>query len=60
MRRMKNRKAVGPYDVSVEVRKCIGESALEFLTKLYKRAMESERVPEEWRDSVRTPIQEQG
>ena len=40
----------------MEVWKCLGESALKFLTKLYNRTMESERMPEEWRDSVLIPI----
>ena len=56
MQTMKNGKAVGPDDIKVEVWKCLGESALKFLTKLYNRTMESERVPEEWRDSVLIPI----
>ena len=56
MQRMKNGKAVGPDDIPVEVWKCLGESALKFLTKLYNRTMESERMPEEWRDSVLIPI----
>ena len=54
--RMKNGKAVGPDDIPVEVWKCLGEIALEFLTKLYNRTMESERMPEEWRDSILIPI----
>ena len=49
MKRMNNRKAVGPDDIPVEVLKCLGESSLEFLTKLYNRTMESETIPEEWR-----------
>ena len=56
MQRTKNGKAVGPDDIPVEVWKCLGESALKFLTKLYNRTMESERMPEEWRDSVLIPI----
>ena len=56
MQRMKNGKAVGPDDIPGEVWKCLGESALKFLTKLYNRTMESERMPEEWRDSVLIPI----
>ena len=56
MQRMKNGKAEGPDDIPVEVWKCLGESALKFLTKLYNRTMESERMPEEWRDSVLIPI----
>ena len=53
---MKNGKAVGPDDIPVEVWKCLGESALKFLTKLYNITMESERMPDEWRDSVLIPI----
>ena len=56
MKRMKNGKAVRPDDIPVEVWKCLGEIALEFLTKLYNRTMESERMPEEWRDSILIPI----
>ena len=48
MKRMKNGKAVGPDDIPVEVWKCLGEIALEFLTKLFNRTMESERMPEEY------------
>ena len=35
MQRMKNGKAVGRDDIPVEVWKCLGESALKFLTKLW-------------------------
>ena len=56
MQRMKNGKAVGPDDIPVQVWKCLGESALKFLRKLYNRTMESERMPEEWRNSVLLPI----
>ena len=54
-KRTKNGKAVGPDDIPVEVWKCPGV-ALEFLTKLYNRTMESEMVPEEWRNSILLPI----
>ena len=60
MKRMKNGKEVGPDDMPVEVWKCLGESALKFLTKLYNRMMESARMPGEWRDSPNTNIYEQG
>ena len=53
MERMKNGKVVGPDDIPVEVWKCLGGSALKFLTKLYNRTVESERMPEDWRDSIR-------
>ena len=54
--RMKNGNAVGPDDIPIEVWTCLEESALEFLTKLYNRTMESEMMPQEWRDSVLIPI----
>ena len=56
MKRMRNGKEVGPDDTLVEVWTCLGEIALELLTKLYNRTMGSERMPEEWRDSVLIPI----
>ena len=52
MKGVKNGKAVCPDDIPVEVWKCLGEIALEFPTKLYNRTIESERMPEEWRDNV--------
>ncbi len=42
--------------MTVEVWKCLGEMALEFLTKLYNITMESDRMPEEWRDRIMIPI----
>ena len=45
---MKNGKAFGCDDIPIEVWKCVGESALEFPTKLYNIAMESERMTEKW------------
>ena len=56
MTMIKNEKAVGPADIPVEVWKCLGEIALEFLTKLYNTTIESERMSEELRDSVLIPI----
>ena len=50
MKKMKNGKTVGPDDIPVEVWKCLGEIALEFLTKLYNKTME--RMPDEWRETL--------
>ncbi|KAK3519719.1 hypothetical protein QTP70_002672 [Hemibagrus guttatus] len=36
--------------------KCLGEAAVEFLTSLFNRVLESEKMPEEWRRSVLVPI----
>ncbi|KAK3533407.1 hypothetical protein QTP70_019486, partial [Hemibagrus guttatus] len=56
LKRMKSGKAVGPDDIPVEVWKCLGEAAVEFLASLFNRDLESERMPEEWRRSVLVPI----
>ncbi|MCJ8745636.1 hypothetical protein PDJAM_G00132350 [Pangasius djambal] len=56
LKRMKSGKAVGPDDIPVEVWKCLGEAAVEFLTSLFNRVLESEKMPEEWRSSVLVPI----
>ncbi|KAK3537926.1 hypothetical protein QTP70_024555, partial [Hemibagrus guttatus] len=56
LKRMKSGKAVDPDDILVEVWKCLGEAAVEFLTSLFYRVLESEKMPEEWRRSVLVPI----
>ncbi|KAK3506247.1 hypothetical protein QTP70_012801 [Hemibagrus guttatus] len=56
LKSMKSGKAVGPDDIPVEVWKCLGEAAVEFLANLFNRVLESERMPEEWRRSVLVPI----
>ncbi|KAK3574702.1 hypothetical protein QTP86_015150, partial [Hemibagrus guttatus] len=56
LKRMKSGKAVGPDDIPVEVWKCLGEAAVEFLANLFNSVLESERMPEEWRRSVVVPI----
>ncbi|KAK3517406.1 hypothetical protein QTP70_009198 [Hemibagrus guttatus] len=49
LKRMKSGKAVGLDDIPVEVWKCLGEAAMEFLTSLFNRVLESEKMSEEWR-----------
>ncbi|KAF7710733.1 hypothetical protein HF521_009605, partial [Silurus meridionalis] len=56
IKRMKNGKSVGPDDIPVEAWRCLGEMAVEFLTRLFNRILEGERMPEEWRRSVLVPI----
>ncbi|KAJ8375265.1 hypothetical protein SKAU_G00058450 [Synaphobranchus kaupii] len=56
MRRMKSGKAVGPDDIPVETWRCLGEMAVEFLTRLFNNILESETMPEDWRRSVLVPI----
>ncbi|KAK3547692.1 hypothetical protein QTP86_026941, partial [Hemibagrus guttatus] len=40
LKKMKSGKAVGPDDIPVEVWKCLGEAAVEFLTSLFNRVLE--------------------
>ncbi|KAK3568487.1 hypothetical protein QTP86_008540 [Hemibagrus guttatus] len=52
LKRMKSGKAVGPDEIPVEVWKCLGEAAVEFLTSLFNRVLENlekayDRVPRE-------------
>ncbi|KAK3517536.1 hypothetical protein QTP70_012618 [Hemibagrus guttatus] len=52
LKRMKSGKAVGPDDIPVEVWKCLGETAVGFLTSLFNRVLENlekayDRVPRE-------------
>ncbi|KAI5624691.1 hypothetical protein C0J50_15497 [Silurus asotus] len=54
IKRMKSGKSVGPDDIPVEAWRCLGEMAVEFLTRLFN-ILEGERMPEEWR-SVLVPI----
>ena len=52
LKRMRSGKAVGPDDLLVEVCKCLGEMAVEFLTRTFNKILESERMPEEWGRSL--------
>ncbi|KAK3567074.1 hypothetical protein QTP86_009773 [Hemibagrus guttatus] len=52
LKRMKSGKAVGSDDIPVEVWKCLGEAAVEFLASLFNRVLENlekayDRVPRE-------------
>ncbi|KAK3571265.1 hypothetical protein QTP86_005981 [Hemibagrus guttatus] len=52
LKMMKSGKAVGSDDIPVEVWKCLGEAAVEFLTSLFNRVLENlekayDRVPRE-------------
>ena len=56
MNRMNTGKAVGPDDIPVEAWKCLGELAINFLTRLFNKILEDEGMPDEWRRSVLVPI----
>ena len=52
---MKCGKAVGPDDIPGEVWKYLREVAEDFLTRLFNRIMETDKMPDEWRKSVLVP-----
>ena len=56
LKRMKKGKAVGPDELPVEVWKCMGETEIEFLTRLFNKLLMGEQMLEEWRRSVLIPI----
>ena len=56
MNRMKTGKAVGPDDIPVEAWRCLGELTVNFLTRLFNKILEDERIPDEWKRSVLVPI----
>ena len=60
MKRRKNGEAVGPDDIPVEVWMCLGERAVEFLTKLFSTILDSGKMPEEWRKTVLVLIFKRG
>ena len=47
MNRMMTGKVVGPDDIPVEAWKCLGELAIDFLTRLFNQILEDERMPDE-------------
>ena len=56
---LKSGKAVVPDDIPVEVWKCLGEVAVDFLIWLFNRILETEKMPESggkvfWYQSTRT------
>ena len=56
LRRMKKGKAVGQDDIPVEAWKYLEEIGVKFLTNLMNTILETERIPEDWRESTLVPI----
>ena len=56
MKRVKKGKAVGPDDIPVEARKVLGRMGIEWLTAVFRKIMETEKMPDDWRDSTLIPI----
>ena len=53
---MKTRKTVGPDEIPIEVWKCLGEFGIKWLTKLFNKIWQSNKIPDEWRKSTLVPL----
>jgi len=58
LEKMKNGKAAGPDEFSMEIVKKLGDLGLDCITAVL-REVQDERIPEEWRRSKITPIYKQ-
>ena len=56
LRKMKNGKSLGPDEIPVEAWKCLGREGIDRLTELMQKIWREERMSEDWRNSVITPI----
>lgn len=45
LKRMKHRKAVGQNDMQMEALNCLGGMAVEWLSRLFNKVLECERMP---------------
>ena len=53
---MKTRKAVGSDEIPIEVWKCLGEFGIKWLTKLFNKIWQSNKMPDEWKKSTLVPL----
>ena len=56
LKRMKGGNALGPDDVPIEVCRCLGNLAVVWLTKLFNHVFGSNKMPDDWRESILVPI----
>ena len=56
LRKMKNGKSPGPDEIPVEAWKFLWREGIDKLTELMQKIWREERMPEDWRNSVITPI----
>ena len=52
LKRMKSGKALGPDYIPVELWRCLGEVAIDFLTGLFNRILYTDKIPDEWRITI--------
>ncbi|XP_047487973.1 uncharacterized protein LOC125038499 [Penaeus chinensis] len=56
LRKMKKGKATGPDDIPVEAWKVLGRTGVIILLEIFTKIMETEKMPDEWRESTLIPI----
>jgi hypothetical protein len=56
LKRMKGGKAMGPDGIPIEAWRTIGDVAIVWLTKLFNLIFRSNKMPDEWRQSILIPI----
>ena len=56
MKKMKKGKAVGPDDIPIEAWRVLGEAGVDILLDILSGIMQTEKMPEEWRESILIPI----
>jgi hypothetical protein len=56
LKRMKGGKAMGPDGIPIEVWRTLGDVAIVWLTKLFNLIFQSNRMPDEWRQSILVPM----
>jgi hypothetical protein len=56
LKMMKGGNAMGPDGLPIEVWRSLGDVAIVWLTKLFKLIFRSNKMPDEWRQSILVPI----
>jgi hypothetical protein len=56
LKRMREGKAMGPDGIPIEVWRTLGDVAIVSLTNLFNLIFRSNKMPDEWRQSILVPI----
>ena len=56
LRKMKKGKVVGPDNIPIEAWRVLEEVGIEILLGIFKEIMSTEKMPEDWRESILVPV----
>jgi hypothetical protein len=56
LKRMKGGKAMGPDEIPIKVWRSLEDMVIVWLTKLFNGIFRSNKMPDEWRQSILVPI----